>query len=194
MTVVLKQTDFAGRRASPFLLATIFFFVAAHRLPAPISEAPAPTPEPAATAKAKPKSKPVVNPNSKQQAEGKNKSTNTFFAGTWSGTVISSFQTDDGKTVTSPSSYWVTLSNDGRIVNANFDVAPDEIRSPIIRNGMTLTWSGRPRNPSVPLSTSSTCTLQINSATTATFTATRVIINGFLKGTTYKYLGTLTKE
>src|SRR5438105_3425389 len=177
----------AMRRVSWFVLVATFSLLLAHRLPAPISEI---SPTPTRIATAKPKSRPADKP----ETETKPKSPNAPFAGTWNGTLMSSYQNDDGKTITTPTGCWLTISNDGKIINGNGDIGWGEVRSAVTRNGMTLTWNGQPRNPSVPLSATSTCQLQLSSATSATFTGTRVIINGFLKGTTYKCVGTLRKE
>jgi hypothetical protein len=169
-------------------LVVVAVFGFASDSPAPISEEPSPTPRATAARHSS------ESANGSDSRPKKRAPETAIFAGTWNGAVTSTYRDNQGETGTASAGCWITISADGKIVTANGDIGWGEVRSPVVRNGNVFTWSGHPANPSVPLSSTSTCRLEINSRTTASFTGTRVIINGFLKGTTYKFFGTLTKE
>jgi len=159
-----------------FLLA-----LSAHRLPAPISEAPAPPhpkPKREAAPKARPKSEAAPKPTP-----------NLSFAGAWTGSAVTIASdgtssnyvylikvSDDEKTV------WVSWAEVGQPLNGPVRQAPSN------RFRGALTWS-----LSLP-DWLATCTVQINTNGTAAFAQDGTWIGGDNQGVTFKATGTLSRQ
>src|SRR5262245_8631800 len=117
-------------------LITALLLVTAHRLPAPISEAPQATPIP------KPKREAAPRVNSKPEATPKPKAPSLRFAGTWSGTTVS--RSSDG--ATGQYSQLIQVSDDEKTVLLHSAPVGNSISGPprqasCTRFGEALSWS-----------------------------------------------------
>jgi len=165
------------------LLSIALLLVSAHRLPAPISEAPeatpVPKPKPSATAKAKPKSE--VTPKPKSQ--------NLSFAGTWAGTA--NITASDGSS--GSCNYLIKISDDEKTALVNVGLVGKAMSGPAMPFSCTrfrdsLTWSDSAATGFT------TYTMKVTSAGTASILREGRYIGGELNGVTYAHTGTISRQ
>jgi hypothetical protein len=159
-------------RAIRLLLIVAVLSITAHRLPAPISEVSTPTPTP------KPKREPT---KSKSDATPKAKITPALsFAGTWSASGSGVYSVDNTAV---PERWTVKISADEK--TALLTGQGGNFIFPCYRKGDTLSWSFDDRKST----STTTIVMQMKSDRTASYVQNCI----FVKGTTYKSFGMLTK-
>jgi hypothetical protein len=176
------------KRTLALLLAVAVLLITAHRLPAPISEAPETTPTPKPKREMTPRSKPKPEATPKPAA-----TPNRSFAGTWTGSTADSMS-DGSKSNT----LWsIKISDDEKTVLINWHVSGETtigpgLQAPCIRFGSALSWSLKQLGDTPTWAC--TDTLQLNSNGTASFVRQGTFIAGDNQGVTYNNTGTLSRE
>ena len=163
----------------------VILLLAAHRLPAPVSEIPQGTPAPKPKREALPRSKPKVETPLKTKA-----TPNRSFAGTWNGNVVTS--ASDGS-ANSSATYLIRISDDERTAWVNWSQTGQPMtgagaQAPCNRFRETLTWT-------LTLSESTaTDTMRIDVNGNASFVREGTWTSGDNQGTTYNHTGTLSRQ
>jgi hypothetical protein len=166
------------------LLAIALLLMAAHRLPAPISEEPEATPAPKPKREVVSKQKPKAEPTSKPTA-----TPNRSFAGTWTGTTAN----QDSNGNSSSTLYSVEISDDEKTVLVNSAEAGTTISGPPAQAACTrfreaLTWSFSGSDGMT------TYSLRINGNGTANFHREGKYTGGDYDGLTYTHNGTFSRQ
>ncbi len=167
------------------LLSIALLLIAAHRVPAPISEETAATPKPQPKREATPKPKP------KPEATPKPKPTpNRAFVGNWTGSIVS--QSSDGSE-SATAVYLIKISDDEKTAWVNWGEAESNLngpgyQAPCNRFREALTWSLT--FPEYII----TDTLRMNANGTASFVAEGRWTSGDNQGVTFNHTGTLSRH
>ena len=170
-------------------LSFAILLITAHRLPAPISEAPETTPSP------QPNREVIPRPKPKPKAIAKPRATpSRSFAGTWSGSTVNS--SSDGEKANS-NYYVIRISDDEKTVLINWSLSGEtmsgsDLQASCIRVGGTLTWNLTQIGETPTWLC--TDTLRMNANGTASFIRNGRWIAGDYQGITYNNTGTLSRQ
>lgn len=134
----MKSNGTSRHRLRTRLVAVaIVLLITAHRLPAPIVEAP--TPAPAA------KSTPKAKKEERARKPTPSKPTISSFVGTWTGTVSGAFTSDIGLNTSGNVSRTVRISSNGSVVWFGQSIGGQAVpqytsRAAVSKDGRTVSW------------------------------------------------------